>query len=143
MPAKQPFRCKRFSIALCCVQHHFHNAFHASVRGHQGANIKYKPSSQRRAHLSHIKGFPLNGARLHHIQGQSLQASLCADGEAKGTHPAQEQALLVANGGKLFSQRCNVPLKCRPVWTFVNIAHNRRTFCGEYGRDSPQKQYSS
>jgi len=60
-----------------------------------------------------------------------------ADGETKGIHPAQEQAMRMADGGKMFCQICNVPLKCRPVWPLVNRAHDLRTFCGEYETQTP------
>lgn len=84
------------------------------------------------------QGIPLQWRSTSpHPGSKSPNQPLRGDGKAKGIHPPQEQALLVAYGGKLFRQICNAPLKCRPVWPLMNIAHNLRTYCGEYRPQTP------
>jgi len=123
MPGKQPLFSQRLRVLLGCIQHHFHNTFHVSIRRSCAGKIHAEPPGNRGSHQFGIQSLPFDGARLHHIAGQSAEARLRAEPKSKTLHPAQKPPLSVADMRQQRGQLGVIPSQGWPVLAFMDIGH--------------------
>jgi len=81
------------------------------------------------------------GTGVDHIHGQCFQTGMSLDRKSECDHSPQKKALGMPDCGQRLREPGNVPKKVRPFGPFVDVSHNLRTSCGDYGGYSPQKQY--
>ncbi len=88
MPIIQALRPQWLIVVLGCIQHHFNNALHVTIRGCQASDVNSQPTCNRGANLIPIELLSFNLARFEYILGKGVQYRFLAKLEAKPLHTA-------------------------------------------------------
>jgi hypothetical protein len=140
VPRVQPFLGQWGGIILRGIKHHLDNAFDIVTSRGGSAEFQAESAGDRRPHLVRIQFFPFDRAGFDHIGGKCSQGRLVPEVKTQRLHASQQSTLQMPNFGKQRQNLAAVPAQLGPSRPLVNIRHNLRETCGEYGIYSPQQQ---
>jgi hypothetical protein len=115
VPREEALCAQRLVVVLRRIEHHLDDAFHASIRGLQPADVDAKPARDGRAHLAGVEFLAFDLAAFQDVFGESAKHGFLFHSEAERLHLAEQPPLAVPGCSERDRQPPVIPTELRPV----------------------------